>query len=371
MRELFVRTLSRRKIHDAMSVILLFVVAFCLLYRPQAAANGVRRGLSVCSTVLIPTLYPFMLVAGWLTDSPLCRRPAKWACTLTRRLFGLPGCCGAAILIGLVGGYPAGAIAAGRLYRQGMIDAGQRERMSRFCVNAGPGFIIGTVGAGLLGNTRAGVLLFAAQVTASVLLGVLSGRGRRVREDTTLPVLSPKRSFAALVGDTCLALLTTCGWVVSATAVLSVADALGIPAQIARLGLPVGTVRGILAGLTEVSGGCMAAVGATGLTPVALGLCLGWGGLAVHGQVFAALGEDFRPGAQFWLYRLIHGVIGAGVAALLFRFIPVGNATAVAAPVFEPTAATANASTMLLATTFCAMLCFSAKKTGKTHNDVL
>jgi uncharacterized membrane-anchored protein YitT (DUF2179 family) len=39
----------------------MIAVAMVMLRWPQALANGVSRGLSVCSAVIIPTLYPFMI----------------------------------------------------------------------------------------------------------------------------------------------------------------------------------------------------------------------------------------------------------------------------------------------------------------------
>ena len=53
--------------------------------------------------------------------------------------------------------------------------------MLRFCVNAGPAFIISAVGAGMLGSVRMGVVLFAAHILASVLVGI-GGRLLEVRQ---------------------------------------------------------------------------------------------------------------------------------------------------------------------------------------------
>lgn len=87
---MFIHTIGRQGLRSAACALLLTAAAALCLWRPQALATGVNRGLSICSGVIIPTLYPFMILAGFLTETPLCRRPGRLSAALTRRLFGLP-----------------------------------------------------------------------------------------------------------------------------------------------------------------------------------------------------------------------------------------------------------------------------------------
>ena len=68
--------------------------------------------------------------------------------------------------------------------------------MLRFCVNAGPAFIISAVGAGMMGSVRMGAVLFAAHILASLLLGIggriWDGRSRK-NEPEERSVLRTKR----------------------------------------------------------------------------------------------------------------------------------------------------------------------------------
>ena len=369
---MFIHTIGRRGLRSAACALLLTAAAALCLWRPQALATGVNRGLSVCSGVIIPTLYPFMILAGFLTETPLCRRPGRLCAALTRRLFGLPGCCGPAILISLVGGYPAGALAIGQLWRQGQIDRQQAQRMTRFCVNAGPGFIISTVGSGLLGSTRAGLLLFAAHITVSVGYGIGLGRGQRRTETGTPAALPPPRPVAQIVADACRSLLTMCGFVVLAAALLSLLEAAALPLRLQQLtGLPAARFSTAAAGLLEVSCGCIALAGCGDAAPFWLCLCMGWGGLSVQGQLSAALGDGRLLDGSFYLYRVLHGVASGLLALLLFRLIPAGLPTAVGTlgggVAALPYPVTAAASGMLLVLSFLAMVCFSPKSTGKTE----
>ncbi len=364
---MFVHTLQKSTIQrTACATAALGATGILLLYS-QAMTTGINRGLSICTAVIIPTLYPFMLLAGWLTDSPLCRRPGRWMTAVTRRLFGLPGCCGPAILLSLVGGYPAGVLAIARLQSQGQIDREQTRRMTAFCVNGGPGFIIGTVGGGLLGSTQAGVVLCAAHLVVSIGIGIWLGRGQRRPEKAATSLLPPARPVAQIVADTCSALLTMCGFVILATTVLSLWDGIGLSRRLyALIGIQPTHSSAVLAALLEVSCGCIALAGSGSLAPLWLSLCMSWSGLSVQGQLAAAMKEQRLLTPYFWTWRLLHGILSGAVSLLLFQLFPVRIPTSsLQPPTSLPYSVSALASFMLLGLSFLTMLCFSGKSTGK------
>lgn len=370
---MFIRTLHRRSLHTAALLLAFGSAAFVMLHWPQALANGVSRGLSICSGVIIPTLYPYMILAGFLTDSPLCTHPGKFTAFATTHLFRLPACCGPAILLSLVGGYPAGAIAIGRLRNNRQITDAQAQRMTLFCINGGPGFIVSTVGTGLLGSTRAGWLLFAAHAITSIGIGIITARGaeKKAELDLTPTHAAPqKRTVTQIVQDSCTALLTMCGFVLLATAGLSVFEASGISLALQQAsGIAASSWSSAVSAVIEVSCGCIALADCGGLAPFWLSLCLGWGGLSVQGQLTAAL-KNSKNGknlltSSFWIGRLAHGCISGLIATVLFDLIPVdlhtvGQNGTTAVPFY----ASSSASTMLLFLIFTAMLCFYPKKTG-------
>ncbi len=364
---MFIRTVHKHTLRNVGLAIGLLAAAGLLLRYPTALANGVSRGLSVCGTVIIPTLYPFMLFAGLITDSPLIARQNRITAAVARRLFRLPAAALSAIILGLVGGYPAGALAIGRLRERGQLTDDQAKRMTLFCVNGGPGFIVSTVGAGLLGSAKAGWLLFAAHALTSLGMGALLGHTHGARDSATAPphAPAPQRPFALIVRDTCASLITMCGFVLLASAGLSVWEASGLPFVLQQATGVNGTLwSAAVAGMTEVSCGCIALAGGGTFAPFWLCLCLGWGGLSVQGQLAVAVGNKTQVlTPSFFLARLIHGVVSGILAMLLFRFIPADLPT-VSGPAATPFYASSSASVMLLIFSFLAMLCFYPKKTG-------
>lgn len=149
---------------------LLFAAA-CVVLRPAVAASGVLRGLGLCYQTVIPALFPFMVLSRLLLESPA----AQWFGLLLRpytRLLGLrEKKAPAALLCGLLGGFACGAQAVDALYRSGRLRRDEAALLLVCTIGSGPGFVVGGVGALMLGRAGAGRLLLAAQVGASLLCG--------------------------------------------------------------------------------------------------------------------------------------------------------------------------------------------------------
>ena len=308
---------------------LLLLAAAGLLCLPDAAATGMRRGLSLCAERLVPSLFPFLVISGTVARTGLCDKLGAHLHGLTRRLFGLPGVCTAGIIIGFVGGYPAGASVAAALTRDGRITREEGRRMLRFCVNAGPAFLIGTVGAGMLGSPQSGALLLAAHWLASLCIGCF-GRRPADRSPRPNPLLAAARPLPAAlteaVNESAAALLSMSGFVAFAASLLSVLDALGTPVA----------VTAVAAGVTEVSLGSLAVLRTGPLMPFWLGLILGWGGLSVHGQIAVFAAPEGLLTRDFILARVRHGLLAGVLSWGLFRVFPPEIAVAVSAPLVKP-----------------------------------
>ncbi|HIW72725.1 MAG TPA: hypothetical protein H9684_00220 [Firmicutes bacterium] len=345
-----------------------------LLAWPEAAASGISRGLSICSSIIIPSLFPFLVLAGFLVKSGLSEALGRRLERPTRFLFGLPGSCAAGILVGFIGGYPAGGIAVGELVERGTITRAQGRRMLCFCVNGGPAFLISAVGAGMLGNVAYGGMLYAAHIAASVLLGILLrlfDGGKEATERPQAPALprpSPAAAFVEAVNASCRSMLYMCGFILLFAALLALADGSGLTAAVERglsrpleaLGLETSLAGCLLPCLLEVSCGSVEAAHAGAASPLLLGMTLGWGGLSVHCQVAASLQGKGLVGRGFFAARALHALLGGIFSVLLFRYVPVEAAVfrSSAEALIAPYSSSAGAAVALLA--MCALFLLTA-----------
>ncbi len=371
-----------------------------LLAWPRAVSTGISRGLAICSSVIIPSLFPFLVLADFIIRSGISDKIGKLLERPVHFIFNLPGCCAPAILISLIGGYPAGGIAVGQLAKSGMITRGQAKRMLFFCINGGPAFIISAVGAGLMGNIKYGVMLYAAHIAASLIIGIFlrfcsSDVGTvQSKKPITKPTDNPSAAycFVESVGNACRTILLMCGFIVLFAALLSLADASGFPdwfqiraanflSTIWQSDALKDILKCIFPCIFEVSCGTVEAAQTGTAAPLILGMALGFGGISVHCQIAASLQGLALIDRGFFVFRVLHAVLGGLFSVLLFRFVPV------AVPAFRPssdalilpfsTNAAASASLLSLCALFlltaaCRPEEINAKKhTGKKEENVL
>jgi len=307
------------RIKTAVTTACILLCGAALLWRAPAVASGISRGLSVCGSVLIPSVFPFLVLGGFLIRSGVASALGRRLESITRVLFGLPGCTAAGVLLGLIGGYPAGSVAVGELMRSGQITRDEARRMLRFCVNGGPGFVISAVGAGLMGNVQFGVLLFVAHVTAALILGVVGvPRGARKRDHRvmrTAPRAPLSSALVDAVTGACETMVYMCGFVLLFGGIIAVLGTFSDNRVFSAL----------TACVLEVSGGCAAASSLGVAAPLLLGFAVGFGGLSVHCQIASSLRGLRLLDASFFLARLAHGSLTAVFTVLLLRWIPLSH----------------------------------------------
>ena len=294
------------------------VLALLLLTCGNTAAQGVRDGISLCLASVIPALFPFFVAAQLLTALGAAEVLGRAAGPLFRRLFGINGAGAAAFLLGLLGGYPVGAKAAGSLVRQGLLSPEDGARLLTFCNNAGPAFILGIVGGGVFHSPRAGVWLYLLHAASSTAVGLLLCRagGRKPptvpRTAPAVPVKKPTASLAAAfieaVQSGVRAMAGVCGFVIFFLVLLRLAEE------------ALGSLPPLAAGLLELTNGILR------LTPdrrgfiTAAGL-LGWGGLSVHGQTAAVLGGSGVSLRRYLPAKALQGALSAVLAAAVWRWV--------------------------------------------------
>lgn len=238
-----------------------------LLFFPETASAAVVRGLRQCGAAILPSLFPFFICANLITELSLTRIPARLLGGLMRPVFHLGGAGSAALVLGLVGGYPAGAQAVAQLYESGSISQEEAGRLLLFCNNAGPAFVTGVCGVCVLGSAKAGLLLYAVHVFCALLTGVLL---RGPLPDAAPPAAhtSPEKApgfaaaFITSVKRAGTTALQVCMFVV-AFSVLSAFLLCLLPES-----LPP-EVRALLVGMLELSNGVLLLGGCRAAFPIA------------------------------------------------------------------------------------------------------
>ncbi len=157
-------------------------------------------GMRLCYANIIPTLFPFMI----FSDILLCTVGES-------RIFKsgilLP------LLMGVLCGFPLGALCVKSLYVSGKITKEKAEILLPVCSVPSLAFIISGVGAGMLNNTRLGFLLWTCVVLSSLATYALFCKNNEKLQKTN----ENKRQsfdFSESVKNAGYAMLSICSFIV-------------------------------------------------------------------------------------------------------------------------------------------------------------
>lgn len=253
-----------------------------LILDSRAAAQAAAAGVEVCIRSVIPSLFPFFLLSGYLTGS---LTEGKWAKYLTRT-FHAPPAGATVIAAGLLGGYPLGAKLSAECHRTGLLSKVQADRLLGFCSQAGPSFLFGIVAA-QFPEKRDTWLLWGIQILSALSVArLLPGA------DTQLQAIAepPKQRKTDPMGAALRAMASVCGWVIVFRVILEFLDRwiLWIFPNWAQV---------LICGLMELTSGCLALgqIENTELRMMLAAVMLNFGGICVWMQTMTvAQGLDLR-----------------------------------------------------------------------------
>lgn len=212
-----------------------------LILDSRSAAQAAAEAVEISIRTVIPNLFPFFLLSGYLTSS---LRRSKFPEAIDR-IFRCDAACGAVITAGLLGGYPLGAKLAAAELENGTISKKQGDRLLSFCSQAGPSFLFGMV-AGQFPSAKFGWMLWLIQIVSSISVAWALPK---ISEPNSRPATAHKQEndpmFPAL-----RAMGSVCGWVIVWNVILHFLDRW-------FLWMLPGWSRILITGLLELTSGCL------------------------------------------------------------------------------------------------------------------
>lgn len=308
---------------------LLLSLTLLLIINPQKSVMYAQNGLDLCRSVIIPSLFPFFVCSGLLIYSGFCEVLAKFLQPVMKPLFNVNGSGAAAFVLGIISGYPLGAVTACQLYEKSYLSKTEAERLLAFCNNSGPLFILGAVGISLYHNPKIGVILYISHMMAALATGILFRFYRKNDFNAPMSAVSVEDKsfpeiFSTVLANSLQNIITVCGAVVFFSVISSiVTDFLPLSADI----------KSALIGLMEFVTGINAISQSS--FPLFQKLVLsagvvGFAGLSVHIQVMSVVTKYNLSLMPYMVGKSIQACLAMLMIIILLRVIPSGI------PVFSP-----------------------------------
>lgn len=285
----------------------LAAAGFCLfmVIFPQTAVYSAQKGISLWAQSVLPALLPFFICANFLNYMGVVRliRPSLFPFAMS-----------------VLSGYPMGAKIIGDMRKEKQISEREAKRLISFCSTSGPTFMIGAVGAGMLGSGSAGILIAASHYLGAILNGIVYSHffpGKKTQQSPVMPhknrdllelfteaILSAFKSLAVILAYIVLFMFLT--------------DLMHMGGLLSWIPSPV--LKAAVKGFFEMTVGCGALSECVGLSMnvkcILSAVVLSWGGLSIIGQSMSMLSGSGIGLPYFMLTKLTHSIF-AGIFALL------------------------------------------------------
>lgn len=296
--------------------LIVFFIAFSLLKFPDVSAAGAYNGITLCIKSLIPSLFPFMIVSSVFVQSGVSEKICAVFEVPSRILFKQPPISFSVILLSQVGGFPVGAALIKRLFETGKLSALQAKHLMLFCINPGPGFVIGYVGCSLFHSKEIGLIIYASVVFSSLLIGFLSSLIIKNEPEQNLFQKETETNINAALIVNCVkksaaAMGVICAWVILFSAVCSLIDEFDTTPDL----------KAFAYAFLEVTNACKKI---STRYPVSLVAgAIGWSGACIHFQVMDTVLCVKLKLKHFLTARLLNAAVSIVICEVLLRLFKV------------------------------------------------
>lgn len=288
-------------------LIFAFVFGLCILFNPIASASTVTDALNICGKIVIPSLFPFLIISSFIMGCNLPKNSGK----IFSKIFKLPAYCFPVVFMGLLGGYPVGMNMISELYRQNKITEKTAHRLALFCINPGPAFVINGVGVSMLHNKNMGIILFVSVTLSSLLIGFFTRffyeKDNIIFSENKVQI-SFSENLVTSVSKSTSSILSICSWIIFISAITGILSM-----------LPIGVLGNILKNVAEVTTGCIML---KNNSPVFIAALIGFGGLTVHCQVLPNVNIIKMKVYFFFFGRILSSVLSFIICKIFLLIFP-------------------------------------------------
>lgn len=301
--------------------VLILIITFAMIFFPENSIFYSKQALNMCYEIIIPTLFPFFICSGILVYSGAAQSVSKIFRPVMRPLFNVNENGAAAFVLGIISGYPLGAVTACQLYESAYLSKSEAERLLAFCNNSGPLFILGAVGISIFGSSKIGIILYASHIISAVLVGILFRFYRRDSFSAPQSRLNtadapPAEIFSKVLANSINSILTVCGAIIFFFTASNLLMAL-FP-QNDFINAAISALLEFTGGIKRISGLSIPA----DMRIVMSSFAVGFAGLCVHIQVMAVTAKYGLSLKPYILGKILHGTLSCFFTFAMLKLFP-------------------------------------------------
>ncbi len=295
------------------------VIMFSLIFLFTATSNKVTEavigGIKLCCMTLVPSLFPFLVISGILMRIGALQMLSKHFYGIMKRLFGVSGVSAAAVITGLICGFPSGAAV---LTSEGKAVCSKKEgeRTLFLSATASPAFVISGIGIGMLGSVWFGITVWVIHILSTVLAGIIL---KSIFGDTVAEINCTQSSERTLSLSTAAEAIRS-----AADSMLSVCATViffsVICGYIENISIIPDTVRCVIASFFELTSGVkmISKVIPFDTAIVMISSAVSWSGLSVFSQIILVTKGQLGS-KEYFIGKMLTTLISAFLALICVK----------------------------------------------------
>ena len=341
--------------------IIFVLIAVLLVVFSRFNLEAAKSGLELWAFTVVPSLFPFFVITNLLSQTKVVSQFERLLDKLMSPLFNVPGIGGFAFVMGLISGYPVGAKIVSDFREQKLVSKDEGERLLAFTNNSGPLFILSSVGIGMFGDTKTGILLLCTHILACITVGIILGKfskktdeefrskinneleklkkitDNKKNRNKEISIKNLGEVLSNSINNSISTILLIGGFVVIFSVILSILNRTQILDMLSMLLKPILQIfnidtdfaKPLLSGIIELTNGVKQVSGihikAISQNIILCAFLLGFGGFSVLLQVFSIVSKTDLSMKKYVAGKLIQGIFASIYTFLALKFIPFIN----------------------------------------------
>lgn len=310
--------------------LLITMFIFLFVYNLQSCIDAALVGVNLVVKTIIPTIFPFSVICNLLISYDGVGLYSKILGPILCKPLKLSKSSSFPIVASFLSGYPLGCKYCCDLYSLGYIDKKEFERLLNIASNASPMFLIGSIGATMLGDVKLGFILLISNYLSPIIVGILTiNRSKISFNSKELPKNNTNTNFgSALKSALDNGINTTLqvgAFVVLFSIIVSIIKnnayiSIAFNNIEAFLNLPKYSIYGLFLGSVEFTNGCKLITTLPLTLPFKLAIIsfiCSFSGLSVIAQISSFIYKYDISIAKYSFIKLIQGIISFGITFII------------------------------------------------------
>lgn len=287
-----------------------------IIISPSKFISAGLNGISAWTLNVLPAVFPFMILSQLLLGTGIIEILCKPFSKVFNKLYKTNSYSPYVFFVSILSGYPVGSKMIADLFSQNKVSKNDAYKMSSFCSNSGPMFIVGAVGIGMLHSSTAGYIILLSHILSAILNGLLY-RNLKTKEMQKVSIYQNSTktpTFGEIVENSCKSILIVGGIIMFFFIIIEFFSVV--------LSFLSPQIQSVLFGIVEITKGCQSISTTFSLkfATILSSVIITFGGISTAFQSISLLDKIKMPLSLFLLQKFTQCVF-AGIISTALCFM--------------------------------------------------